>query len=345
MSTGKAVLLTPPGAAAIAVVRLIGPGVASFLANHFSREARIGRCVHGELRDGPNLLDDPVIVRVADDVADVNLHGGPWVVTSVIQLASRAGFDILAHADESVVDGDSPLQRELLVALPQARTEQAIRVLLAQPAAWESFIARWPSRMEISEVLADDSMRWLLHPPRVAIIGAPNVGKSTLANQLFAQDRSITADVPGTTRDWVGEIADIDGLAVMLVDTPGVRETNDAIERAAIDRSAQEVQRADVAVVVLDASRPIEPEQSALLARHKDGIVIWNKSDRATHEAPAGTIPTIATTGAGLDELRRAIRARFGWETFDTSRPRWWTQRQWLMLEALRADMEPAPSS
>jgi tRNA modification GTPase len=333
-----AILLTPPGAAAIAVVRLTGPGVEAFLAQHFSRTTKIGRCVHGELRDGERVLDDPVVVHVAADVVDINLHGGPWVVTSVIELARRAGFEHVNQSPEAV-DGDTELQREVLAHLPQARTEQAIRVLLAQPAAWAEFVGRQPSRDEIEQRSSDDSMRWLLHPPRVAIVGAPNVGKSTLANQLFAQERSITADVPGTTRDWVGEIANLDGLAVMLVDTPGVRETDDAIERVAIARSGEEVERADLVVVVLDGSRPTEPEQSTMMARHPNAIVVWNKADRQPREAPAGAIATVATTGAGVDDLRRAIRVRFGWEAFDTHRPRWWTKRQRGLLDAARADV------
>src|SRR6185503_2714425 len=96
---------------------------------------------------------------------------------------------------------------------------------------------------------------WMLHPPRVAIVGEANVGKSTLANQLFAQERSITADLPGTTRDWVGEVANVDGLPVTLVDTPGVRETADEVEREAIARSGEQVAAADLILLVLDATR------------------------------------------------------------------------------------------
>jgi tRNA modification GTPase len=168
---------------------------------------------------------------------------------------------------------------------------------------------------------------WLLHPPRVAIIGLPNVGKSTLANQLFAQERSITADLPGTTRDWVGEMANIDGLAVMLVDTPGMRETSDAIERVAIERSGAEVKRADLVVLVLDASQSLGEESQRLLNAYPDAIRVWNKSDLAI-AAPREGVSTIATSGAGTDMLRKEIRKRFGLEVFDDSKPRWWTEEQ-----------------
>src|SRR5206468_1554210 len=128
---------------------------------------------------------------------------------------------------DDAVDAQTQFEREMLAHLPLARTELAVRTLLAQPAAWQ----REKCKTMLSAILGDVALHHLLHPPRVAIIGSANVGKSTIANQLFGQERSITADLEGTTRDWVGEIANIDGLAVMLIDTPGIRQTSDAIER------------------------------------------------------------------------------------------------------------------
>src|SRR4051812_12407047 len=91
----RAIPLTPSGAAAIAVVRIVGPRVAAFLEARFSRPAKAGRAVHGELRDDAGgVLDDPVVAVLDFDatVADLNLHGGPWVVTSVLELLRREGF-------------------------------------------------------------------------------------------------------------------------------------------------------------------------------------------------------------------------------------------------------------
>jgi hypothetical protein len=208
-------VLTPKGVGAIAVIRLKGSRVDLFLEEHVSKQVIEGRCVHGEIRDGEMVLDDGVMVRGADFV-DLNVHGGVWVAKSVLDLAQRAGFEVVEDALE-MMDGGTILEQEVMAALPLAGTELAIKVLLAQPEAWKTS----------TPDLADRSLWWLLHPPRVAIVGVANVGKSTLANQLFAQARSITADFPGTTRDWVGEMANLDGLMVMLVDTPGLRETSD----------------------------------------------------------------------------------------------------------------------
>jgi tRNA modification GTPase len=341
---GRALLLTPPGGAAIAVVRLVGSGVGAFLARYFSRPVADGRCVHGTLRDGERVIDDPVVVTSGGGrVADINLHGGPWVVRSVLELARRSGFEVVERPalplPPDAVDGDTELGREVLQYLPMARTELALRVLLAQEAAWAA--GRASGGGDLRAVLDDRSLYWLLHPPRVAIVGVPNVGKSTLANQLFAQERSITADVPGTTRDWVGEIANVDGLPIMLVDTPGLRETADAIEREAIELGRGEVRRADLVVVVLDPTQAPDAQRD-LMRAHPHALYVVNKSDRrATWETPDGprVLPTVATTGKGVDTLTNAIKREFlGTAEFEMHRPRCWTERQRKILEQALGD-------
>lgn len=354
MRSNLAILLTPPGAAAIAVIRIVGPAVPEFLRAHFAKPARIGRCVHGDLRDAGRVIDDAVVVLVDDTTADLNLHGGPWVVRSTLDLAAREGFIVEDSAKPQLPheanDGRTLLEREVLGYLPLARTELGVRALLAQPEAWAALKSAMPPSREILErILADRALEHLLHPPRVAIVGPANVGKSTLANQLFARERSITADVPGTTRDWVGEIANVDGLPVMLLDTPGLRETEDRIERSAIERSRQEIGRADLIVLVVDASRPLEGEQALLLTGYPNAIRAVNKVDRPAgwDITPLHGIPTVATTGEGIDALRRTIvRSLCGEERIAIDRPRCWTDRQReLLLAALRAPNPEWPAA
>src|SRR5262249_1921724 len=148
------------------------------------------------------------------------------------------------------------------------------------------------------------------------------------ANQLFGQERSITADLPGTTRDWVGEIANINGLAVMLVDTPGLRQTQDEIEQAAIERSQAQIERSQLVVLVLDATRPLEPEQMPLNRAYTDAIRVINKSDKPRALELMSGIETVATDGEGIQQLCQAIAMHFGCDNLDVTRPRWWTLRQ-----------------
>jgi tRNA modification GTPase len=367
MENNRAYLLTPSGPGAIAVIRLLGPLLPAFLEAHFSKSVSEGRCVHGELRDGADVLDDPVVVLLdSGRAADISVHGGPWVVRSVLALAEKEGFEVNDPTSASsstdpqplpldVVDGATLLEREVNAHLPLARTELAVRVLLHQPAAWaevirratpgpaeEAHLARWMQKAEaikgdLHAILEDKSLHWLLHPPRVAIIGAPNVGKSTLANRLFARERVITADMPGTTRDWVGEVANLDGLAVLLVDTPGMRATTDAIEAEAIAKSGEQIKGADLVVLVTDATRPLAGEQAEVLEAWSDALRVVNKTDTTIPAWDAGLVGgvrTVGTSGEGVDELRRAIRSRFGIVAgMDEKWPRWWTPRQKQVLE------------
>jgi tRNA modification GTPase len=324
--TNRALLLTAPGAAAIAVIRLTGPNVRPFLATHFSKPPAPGKTIHGELRDGADVIDDPVVVLIRDDLADLSLHGGPWVVKRALELTQRSGFT--TNDGDTLPDATDPLEAEVEQSLPFARTELAVRALLAQPAAWKNLNPATAAGM-----LEDRALYHLLNPPRVAIVGPPNVGKSTLANQLFGQERSIVADLPGTTRDWVGELATINGLPVTLIDTPGLRQTPDPIEREAISRSSTVIQQAGLIIVVLDATIPLA-DQQPLLTAHPAALIVINKSDRA--DLPIQGIRTVATTGRGVEDLRHAICRHFGCDRLDLTKPRWWTERQRTLLSRMQ---------
>ena len=147
----------------------------------------------------------------------------------------------------------------------------------------------------------------------VVVAGRPNVGKSSLFNRLAGADRAIVTPIAGTTRDLVSEHVDMEGLAVTLVDTAGWRETRDVIEREGVARSEQAREVAELLVLVLDRSEPIQPEDEALLAATADRprIVVANKGDlpESLHRSRLKPAPTTvsAMAGAGVDDLRRAI--------------------------------------
>lgn len=134
----------------------------------------------------------------------------------------------------------------------------------------------------------------------VALVGAVNVGKSSLLNALVGRERALVAPVPGTTRDWL-EVADVwDGIAVTLIDTAGLRETTDAIEQRGIALGEQRVDAADVVVVVNDGEAPWDDG-----ARYEHrAVVVRNKSDLGLG---GEGLATSATSATGLDELRRRV--------------------------------------
>jgi tRNA modification GTPase len=154
----------------------------------------------------------------------------------------------------------------------------------------------------------------------LAIVGRPNVGKSSLFNRLLEQDRAIVTDIPGTTRDSVSETASLEGIPVKFVDTAGIRKGQDVVESLGIERSYRAMADADLTVVVVDGSETLEAEDTALIERAEQQgrhLIAANKSDLG--QAPpirvgvqsilAGVhrIPVSALTGEGIPELRRAI--------------------------------------
>jgi len=127
-----------------------------------------------------------------------------------------------------------------------------------------------------------DQGRVLREGVRTVIYGAPNVGKSSLLNQLLGYERAIVSEIPGTTRDTIEEVVNLRGIPVRLVDTAGVRESEDAIERQGIARTLQHLERADLVLHVVDASRPRTE------ALDSSRLLVLNKIDLGEHPSWAG---------------------------------------------------------
>ena len=118
---------------------------------------------------------------------------------------------------------------------------------------------------------------------QTVIVGKPNVGKSSLLNWLLEEDRAIVTDIPGTTRDTVEEYLNIDGIPIKIVDTAGIRETGDVVEKMGVEKSKAYAETADLVIMMLDGSRPLEEEDKEILSfiRGKKTIVLLNKVDLA----------------------------------------------------------------
>ena len=145
----------------------------------------------------------------------------------------------------------------------------------------------------------------------LSILGRPNVGKSSLFNRLLEQDRAIVTATPGTTRDQVSETLVVEGLPVKLIDTAGIRATSDVVETKGVEKSYEALADADLILVVLDLSQPLQNTDRELLAREGKGcrsLVVGNKSDLpGKAEVGRPYLAVSATTGDGIPELRRQI--------------------------------------
>ncbi len=161
--------------------------------------------------------------------------------------------------------------------------------------------------------------RWLREGASVAIVGRPNVGKSTLFNQLAGAERAIVTEVAGTTRDMVTEAVDIGGVRVTLADTAGLRTTSERVEEEGVRRAERAAVTADVSIVVLDGSVPLTPDDRRVLSltEGRSRVVVVNKSDLPRAWAGPGwdgaeAFEIAAATGAGVDSVIRSIDRKLG---------------------------------
>jgi tRNA modification GTPase len=171
------------------------------------------------------------------------------------------------------------------------------------------------ARQSLGEVLVKSRRGSLLRGGiHIVLAGRPNVGKSSLLNRLAGEERAIVTPIPGTTRDALREPILIEGVPVVVVDTAGLRESRDEIERLGMQRTRQELDRADLVIAVFEANRGRDALQELPAAPAR--IDVYNKIDLAPGFAPpADALGVSAKTGAGLEALRQRILEVAGWST------------------------------
>lgn len=339
-------VLTPPGRGGIAVLRCAGPRAAEAIRTCFrpaGRDADLpvpGRLAYGHVVGPDGLpLDEVILYCAAGGVFEVNCHGGPAAVRAVRDRLIACGLEEVAADELLALEGASRIERAARRMLREVRTPLAARILVDQlGGALAAEVERVRSALTDGRAgKADDRLdalleRWhtvgrrLARPPRVAVTGRPNVGKSTLVNRLLGADRVITSPEPGTTRDWLDAPASLDGLPAVLVDTAGLRASDDEIERSGVERARGQAEAADLVVYLLDATEGETEEDRASLAALGDrALAAWNKSDLASPPdgAPQGVAAVSALTGEGVPALVEAMLAKLDYRSVppDTAVP------------------------
>lgn len=347
-----------------------------------------GRIHFGQIVDGDEVIDDVVLTArfveglpwddhdgpepAGPDAAnepnlvEINPHGGVRVVQRIVMLLVERGA-ALGDREEIGLLGwpcRGAIEREAWAGMCQAQTHRAVLWLAHQQTVLPDALRRCIDRLNRDEPAARrdaaedidlllsryESARRLVFGAGIVIVGPPNAGKSTLANRLFGRPRSLVAEQPGTTRDWVAEPTAIEGIPVTLVDTAGLRETLNALERTSIRRGIERAASADLVLAVIDQSESLAPADRDMLLdlvrSHPTGrvLLVLNKCDllgvidgECLRELALGERVTIsAATGEGMAVLHGVIARRLGLEGWTVKTPAPWTERQRSALKSIR---------
>ena len=191
---------------------------------------------------------------------------------------------------------------------------------------------------QIDSLLSDGEKAKIINEGiKVALVGKPNVGKSSLLNAILGEDRAIVTEIAGTTRDVVEGHANIDGVVLHLFDTAGIHDSDDKIESIGIEKSKKTIKEADIVVVVLDSSRDIDKEDQQILEYTKEfnPIIVYNKNDESKQDNKL----SISALNNQIEPLIKAIKERIGLDEKSFSKPALNNARQLGLLSKAKESL------
>lgn len=407
-----AAIATALGEASVGIVRVSGLGTGDIVARVF-RTAAGSLWVPGDHRtmsygvvchpDTGEEIDECILLWMpaphsytAEDVAELQVHGGIQLVQRILQVVLNSGARIAEPGEftkRAFLNGRIDLsQAEAVMDLIRSKTELASRSALKQVKGQFGVVMRklrkellrlqahvevtidYPEHdvesvaakavmetgqriiEEVTSLIDEAAFGEILREGiSTAIVGRPNVGKSSLLNHLLKRERAIVTDIPGTTRDVLEEYVNLQGIPFRIMDTAGIRETDDVVERIGVDRSREVMEACEFVILVLNSSEGVTVEDEVLLqaTNHLPRIVVLNKVDlvdertlaalKAQVGEEAGIVPTSLVHGQGLEDImHRMVKvvdrdgARLADSTYLT------TARQVQLLKEARSDLHLA---
>lgn len=284
-----------------------------------------------------------------EDMLEINCHGGYSTVTAVLARLSKTAARPAEGGEftrRAFLNGKMDLSAaEAVMDLINARAEgsrkaalsqlhgallrriQSAQSLLVEALSTLNAAMDYPEELEgeVAETVpaliaqAIESIAALIEEGRrgrvlregirIALVGQPNVGKSSLLNALLGQERAIVTDIPGTTRDILDEETVLHGVPVRLVDTAGIRAADDEVERIGVNRAKEAMEQADLILLLLDGTKPLTGEDSSLikLTEGHKRILVRTKGDLPQREEAFGELTISTRTGEGLEGLKDRI--------------------------------------
>lgn len=365
-----AAIATPSGVGGVGIVRISGKDAIA-VADRVYRNASDQQLAsfethtihYGHCCDAQGKWIDEVLVSImkaprsytAEDVVEINCHGGPVALHAVLDAVIRAGARLADPGEftrRAFVNGRIDLtQAEAVADIIEAKTAiglaysvnqlsgglskkyQAMDAELLHLMTFIDAAIDYPEydietvtgdtlRRSIDglivsvDALLDSAQMGKIYQNGVdtVILGEPNVGKSSLLNKLIREDKALVTDIPGTTRDAVEAYINIEGIPFHIIDTAGIRETDDVVEKLGVEKSKQMMDRAELILMMTDVSRETSEDEDALIAALQDKpyIRIYNKTDlkdEVLTDLKPNEIALSIKTEIGLDALRRQMVA------------------------------------
>lgn len=365
-----AAIATPSGVGGVGIVRISGKDAIA-VADRVYRNASDQQLAsfethtihYGHCCDAQGKWIDEVLVSImkaprsytAEDVVEINCHGGPVALHAVLDAVIRAGARLADPGEftrRAFVNGRIDLtQAEAVADIIEAKTAiglaysvnqlsgglskkyQAMDAELLHLMTFIDAAIDYPEydietvtgdtlRRSIDglivsvDALLDSAQMGKIYQNGVdtVILGEPNVGKSSLLNKLIREDKALVTDIPGTTRDAVEAYINIEGIPFHIIDTAGIRETDDVVEKLGVEKSKQMMDRAELILMMTDVSRETSKDEDTLIAALQDKpyIRIYNKTDlkdEVLTDLKPNEIALSVKTETGLDALRRQMVA------------------------------------
>lgn len=371
-----AAIATAPGVGGVGIIRVSGPAAFDKVDAIFSgigtvslkdrpdRTIQYGRIIDPS-RDGA-VVDEVLVLLMqgphsytAEDVVEIQCHGGSVAIREILGLVLRQGVRLAEPGEftrRAFLNGRIDLtQAEAIIDIIEAKSEKSLSVAVNQLdgtltrliRTWRSDMVALIARMEVAidypeedieditlqeaeatlaplaerldELLATaETGRLLRDGIMTAIIGCPNAGKSSLMNAVLRENRAIVTDIPGTTRDSIEEGISVEGISLRLVDTAGIRETDDTVEKIGVAKAKEYLDKSDIVICVIDASKPLTADETAILKSisGRYTLVFLNKADlglQVTEDEVhalgdfTAIVPISAANGEGRQALSKVV--------------------------------------
>ena len=368
-----AAVMTGRGVGAISTIQVFGEDSKTVIKKIFKPAGAISTALEpgsiclGAIRNGSETIDQVIIGCEGKNSFTINCHGNPLIVADIMQLLNRNGGKLLTAEELSakILSAEKPLntiELEAKLNFPKARTLQGVKIIANQiNTALSKKTTEWLQnsnsisldtiKSDAEHILdASQTAKLIIYGCKIAIVGPPYTGKSTLLNYLAGRQKAIVTGIKGTTRDWVSAQCQIGPLAAELIDTAGLDEqlsaaAKDNIEKASQQKTVQILEKADLLLLVLDSSQAINQLDKNLLKKitGRKILTVLNKSDLPCKLNPdklpqtlTNTVKISAKLGTGIENLLKQIQQACGVADFDLHTPVCITSRQENLLEQLK---------